>query len=150
MSDASIALHKKYEGFRRFVYDDANDQPVVPGYTLIGHPTVGWGRCLDTHGILEAEADVMCANNDLDATADLQGIFVSKWAALGPVRQAALIDMRFALGGAGFREFHVMVTALLNQKWTYAARALLDSKWARQVGQRAKDLAQMVETGVAL
>lgn len=150
MSAESIALHKKGEGYKAFVYDDANGNLVVPGYTLVGHPTIGFGRCLDTHGILASEADFMLANNDAEATVDLQGLFGAKWASFGNARQAALIDARFALGASGFREFHLMVTALFNEKWDEAAVELLNSKWARTVGQRALDLAGMLRTGTWL
>lgn len=147
MSDESIALHKKYEDFRNLVYDDATGKPIGPGSTLIGHPSIGYGRALDVAGILPSEGDILCANSDKDAENDLKLIFAARWDGIGNARQAALIDMRYGLGAGGFREFHRMITALFNQKWDEAAVEMLNSKWARQVGQRANDLAQMVKSG---
>jgi hypothetical protein len=36
----ALAALKNDEGLRLVVYDDANDNLVVPGYTLVGHPTM--------------------------------------------------------------------------------------------------------------
>ena len=57
---ASLQSH---EGLRLFVYDDATGAPIKPGTAVKGHPTVGWGRALDTYGVNEAEADYLLANN---------------------------------------------------------------------------------------
>lgn len=147
MSDESIALHKKFEAWRNFVYDDATGLPIRPGSVVIGHPSIGFGRALDTQGILPAEGNLLLANNDADCTHDLQVVFAQRWDTLGAARQAALIDMRYNLGPTGFREFHKMITALLNQQWAVAAAEMRNSLWAQQVGQRAVDLAQMIESG---
>ena len=39
------------EGVRLRVYDDATGEPLHPGMTLKGHPSIGYGRALDVNGI---------------------------------------------------------------------------------------------------
>lgn len=41
---------ERQESYRRFVYDDATGQEIVPGYTVQGNPTIGYGRDLMTEG----------------------------------------------------------------------------------------------------
>lgn len=69
------------------------------------------------------------------------------WVAeLDDVRQAAMIDMYFNLRGnlLGFRETLRLIQA---KAWSAAADAMLDSKWATQVGDRATELSAMIRTG---
>lgn len=142
-----ISLIKGHEGWRNFVYDDATGLPIKPGTTVVGHPSIGYGRALDVHGILPTEGDLLLENNVLDCRQDLVPIFGDRWNGFGGPRQAALLDMRYNLGPTGFRNFNRMVTALLNSDWKTAAQEALGSAWAREVGQRAQDDARMIESG---
>src|SRR5260221_640902 len=127
----------QHEALRLFVYDDKTGHAVVPGYTLVGHPTIGYGRALDTHGLLPAEAELLRANNIADCRADLLAIFgAERLVAFGEPRQGVLTDLRFNLGGAGFRSFHQTITALCNRQWETAANYLLDSALARELPER--------------
>jgi lysozyme len=89
----------------------------------------------------------MLLMRDIDeATADLERSF--PWfAGLSEPRRHALIDMRFNLGGAGFRKFKATLAALAAGDYATAARQMRKSLWARQVGRRAETLARMVEQG---
>ena len=135
------------EGVKLFVYDDANDNPVVPGYTLVGHPTIGIGRALDTRGITMAEA--LYLNND-DIQAVQNGLLDSlPWLAnLDVVRFAALENMAFNLGVNGLLEFTETLAAIKQGDYDLAAEDMLQSEWAQQVGDRANRLAQQIKTGV--
>lgn len=66
---------------------------------------------------------------------------------MAPARRAALVDMAYNLGGVQFREFVRLSKAVRNGDWAAAARHALDSRWAGQVGPRAKRIADMLETG---
>ena len=148
MMDA-ISLIQKHEGLRLSCYDDATGEHVVPGYTLKGHPTIGYGRTLDIDGISPSEA-VYLLNSELGPRVmDLLAIFtLPRWTDLGAPRQAALLDMHYALGATGFRKFHHMITALMNQKWDDANAAILDSQWATaQAPERAREDATIISTG---
>ena len=135
------------EGVKLFVYDDANDNPVVPGYTLVGHPTIGIGRALDTRGITMAEA--LYLNND-DIKDVQNGLLDSlPWLAnLDVVRFAALENMAFNLGVNGLLEFTETLAAIKQGNYDLAAEDMLKSEWAQQVGDRANRLAQQIKTGV--
>ena len=63
----------------------------------------------------------------------------------GHSRERALVNMAFNLGTrlGGFKRFLAAVNA---HDWTTAAREMMDSKWAKQVGARAIRLRDMVLT----
>lgn len=68
------------------------------------------------------------------------------WRTLDPVRQRVLMNMAFNMQGRllGFRNF---LAAAQRADWNVAAAEMLDSLWARQVGDRAKRLASMMRSG---
>lgn len=68
---------------------------------------------------------------------------------LNEPRQYALIDMCFNLGISRFSRFKKMIAALKEGDYDRAAKEMLDSKWAKQVGQRAITLSEMIRTGVS-
>jgi lysozyme len=70
----------------------------------------------------------------------------SWWKHLNEPRQAVMISMCF-MGWGALSKFTKLFAALTVQDWKIAADEMLDSQWARQVGQRAKDLAGMMRTG---
>lgn len=61
--------------------------------------------------------------------------------------QAALINMCFNLGLPRLLGFKRMIAALEAKNYTLAAKEALNSKWATQVGDRAKDVAVMLREG---
>ncbi len=56
---------------------------------------------------------------------------------LNPVRRAVIIDMLFNLGLPRLKEFKKTFAAIRAKDFEEAAKEMLDSKWARQVGYRA-------------
>ena len=62
------------------------------------------------------------------------------------IRRRVLIDMAFNLGVNGLLTFKRMIQALEAEDYEWAAREMLDSKWATQVHGRADRLAMMMET----
>jgi lysozyme len=58
--------------------------------------------------------------------------------------------MAFNLGLPRLLTFHDMIAALGRQDYGAAADAMLASRWAVQVGDRARRLAQMMRTGAAV
>jgi lysozyme len=70
------------------------------------------------------------------------------WAsALDDVRQRVLLDMAFNLGLPGLLQFKRTLEAIRTGQYQQAATMMLDSLWARQVGQRAERLSRMMATG---
>lgn len=143
-----ISLITKHEDEVLYCYDDANDARVVPGYTMVGHPTIGRGRCLDTNGISRDESLYLLQTELVARTADLKTIFTTWWDGFGGPRQAVLLDMHYALGPSGFRGFHQFITAVMNGEWAAAKAAMLDSHWCKEAPDRVAEDADILFNGV--
>ena len=123
------------------------------GRTLTAKPDVGntvvigVGRNLMRKGISMAEAELLLANDVSDCWAVLTKMFGAAVSSYGEPRQAALLDMIFELGAAGFAEFTQMVAAIRAGDWAVASACALDSAWAKQVPARAQEDAAILETG---
>lgn len=121
---------KKCESLKLFPYLDST-----------GHNSIGWGRNLD-NGIRVSEAELMF-QNDLKQTVD--GLEQQSWYINQPQNvKNALINMNFNLGIRKLLEFTGMIRALKANNYTLAANESLASLWAKQVGQRSKDIALMI------
>ena len=134
------------EGMRLTVYDDATGKPLRPGDTLKGHPTIGIGRALDTHGISQQEAYALLHNDIFSITDELYRRIPSA-EKLNEVRQMVLACMAFQMGVEGLLGFHDTLAAVGRGDYGIAAAGMLDSKWAKQTPARAERLAEMMKTG---
>lgn len=139
-----------FEGTRHQVYDDATGEPLKPGMTLIGNPTIGCGRNLADPGLDKQEIRYLLENDIRKAVFDLLTIFPG-WADLPETIQHILIDMRFNMGPGRFRSFENMIGAVKLRDWEGMKREMLDSEWAKEdVGRRAVELADMVDEIIKL
>jgi len=111
----------------------------------VGKLTIGVGHNLEDAGISEAAAYVIL-DEDI-AVAASEAAKLPVFAGLDPVRQDVLIDMIFNMGLPRLRGFVNMLGALADNNWDEAAKQMLDSRWATQVGSRANELAQMIKSG---
>jgi len=112
----------------------------------LGIMTIGYGRNLDERGISEDEARYLLANDVADHRNEL--IVHLPWVqGLDEVRQAALVDMAFNIGIPRLMGFKKMLAACREKDWITAAKEMLDSRWAEQVGFRAVELAEMMKSG---
>ena len=125
---------ERHEGLRLRVYKD-----------MVGVNTIGYGRNLDDVGISRDEADFML-DNDIEAV-ERQLNTVDEYVSLDPVRQTVIANMCFNVGFRGLMNFSRMWQAIGRQDYGSAAREMLDSKWARQVGSRATELAGIMRVG---
>jgi lysozyme len=140
--DRLLASITDDEGDVLHVYDDWNGQKVVPGYTLIGHPTVGRGRALDTNGISEGESVYLCSN-DIDDRIRALPLLLDFWSTLSDVRQNALLEMSFQMGVRGLVSgYPHMITFLRAGDFAAAAKECTITK----APTRAAKLAAMIET----
>lgn len=135
-----------HESCRLQVYDDATGLPIVAGYTVKGNATIGYGRLLRAPGgISPAEAralfDVDWRRAQLDATT------LAGYASADAVRRGVLEEMTFQLGVRGVRGFKRMLSAFYARDYAKAADEMLDSAWARQTPNRARELANLMRTG---
>lgn len=123
------------EGVRSFPYVDT-----------VGKTTIGVGRNLTDVGISSDEIDLLLNNDIARAEAALTSSL--PWtASLDDARRGALINMTFNMGIGGVLQFTNMLAAFQSANWEAAATAMLDSRWAGQVGDRATRLAQQVRSG---
>jgi len=128
-------LVKRHEGLRLKPYKDT-----------VGKLTIGYGRNLEDVGITLEEAELML-EHDLDRALKDAREVIAGFDELDEVRQAVLVDMAFNLGRAGLAGFRNMRAALALGDFERAASEMLDSLWARQVGRRAQELADMMRSG---
>lgn len=132
---ALVSMVAMHEGFRAKPYKDS-----------VGVLTVGYGRNLQDVGIRPDEARLMLENDLAVAMTDARFLF-DDFAALTPNRQRVLVDFCFNLGRTRAAGFKAMWAALEREDYHAAAMEMLDSKWARQVGNRAQRLARMMKEG---
>lgn len=125
---------KRHEGYRRLVYECSR-----------GVLTVGIGRNLESVGISESEADFLLANDIKDAVERLNAHDLLE--GHDEVRQAVLINMAFNLGVNGLLKFRNSLKLWRQKDYEGFAKEILDSRWARQVGNRAKELSEQARTG---
>ena len=126
---------KRHEGFRSNPYK-----------CTAGKATIGYGRNLDDVGIAEKEAEQLLFNDLYNAECQLidrcpEFVFLDR------VRRDVVVNMAFNIGVAGVLKFKNMLAAIELGDYVTAADEMLDSKWARQVGDRALELAEQMITG---
>ena len=123
---------KRHEGLR-----------LKPYKCSAGKLTIGYGRNLTDNGISREEASILLAQDILNAQIDVCKAFGFPTTKQESVYYA-LVDMMFNLGFSRFMKFKKMIAAIEAENWNLAADEMLDSKWAKQVGSRAIELADMV------
>lgn len=141
MSTSSLDLAKleadliRDEGLRLKPYKDT-----------VGKITVGVGRNLTDRGISRQEASYLLQN---DITEHVEGLFRAlPWLATKaePV-QRALANMAFNLGVEGLLKFGVTLELIRKGDYEQAAKRILATKYAQQVGDRAKRVAELIRNG---
>lgn len=118
-----------------------------PYYCTAGALTIGYGRNLDAVGITEAEADIMLRADVEVAERAAEALVGDAWSSLSPTRQAVVINMAFNLGQTRLAAFKNFMAALRAADYDTAADEMLDSRWARQVGDRATRLSEVMRSG---
>lgn len=126
---------KRHEGMR-----------LKPYKCTAGKLTIGYGRNLEDKGISKHEAELMLSN-DIHEVQDELTKRLPVYFKLNQARKDALANMGFNLGVTGLLKFKKMISALESGDYNLAAAEMLDSRWASQVGQRSKELAEQIRTG---
>lgn len=119
----------------------------LPYYDTVGKLTIGVGRNLTDVGISKDEAQYLLATDINKVIVQLDEL-LPWWRDLDEVRQRVLADMAFNLGIHGLLEFTTTLGMVKAGEYADAAQQMLRSKWARQVGRRARRLSRMMETGL--
>ena len=119
-----------------------------PYIDTIGKLTIGVGRNLTDKGVSQSEIDLMLSNDIGEVIQSIQNkpYFVAING--DDVRSRVLIEMAFNMGFKGLEEFQKMLDSVQLNRFDDAAINMLDSKWSKQVGQRAVILSEMMKTGM--
>lgn len=112
-----------------------------------GRLTIGVGRNLDDNGITEEEARFLLKNDMRNCHIDCLYNFPF-YAEMDDVRQGVILEMCFNLGINRLKGFKKMLTACEFKNYALASEEMLNSLWAKQVGKRARNLAQIMRMGV--
>lgn len=129
---------KRHEGLRLKVYKDT-----------LGKSTIGYGHLLepeeDFQTITLTQADELL-EKDLQSTITWIGKNILFFGSLTQGRRNVIIDMAFNLRNhlLSFRDFLNKLSMGDNEG---AANAMMDSLWAKQVGERAIELHKIILEG---
>ena len=125
----------RHEGYRQFPYKCS-----------AGKLTVAIGRNLEDRGVSEDEAKYLLHNDITICKQELNLLFpIIK--VVNSARENVLINMCFNIGIARLAGFKKMWAAIAVGDFEEAAKQMLDSKWANQVGKRAIELSGIMKTG---
>lgn len=129
---------ERHEGLRLFPYRDT-----------VGKLTIGIGRNLEDRGISPNEAYMML-DNDIDGTVNvlreaLRNNYKINLDTVPWLARRALVNMAFQLGVNGLMNFRRMLGALKRGDYHRASKEALDSRWARQTPNRAKEVANWIK-----
>ena len=108
-----------------------------------GKTTIGYGRNLDDNPLTEEEAEYLL-KNDLEKVS-YECCKLPYFSELSIVRRSVILNMVFNLGMPRFKKFKKMNKALSEKNYLLASIEMLDSKWARQVGDRAIRLSELMK-----
>lgn len=125
----------RHEGLRLKPYRDS-----------VGKLTIGVGRNLDDVGINKDEAMVMLAR-DIERAYLYLKLNLKWFITLDEVRQDVLVNMCFNMGPRSLFGFKTTLALIEAGNFEAASRQMLKSEWAKQVGSRAKELAEQMRTG---
>lgn len=123
---------KKHEGFVTEVYKDP-----------LGNDTVGYGFTIRDLRLPEGVSSTILRILVLDLTLRLHDRFV--WFRSMPgVVQSVVVEMCYQLGVRGFSRFKKTIAHLKMKRWREASEEMLDSRWARQTPERARELSRII------
>tara|TARA_R100001460_G_scaffold1454_3_gene5518 strand:- start:2648 stop:3082 length:435 start_codon:yes stop_codon:yes gene_type:complete len=137
MSNKLIQMLKRHEGVRSKVY-----------VCSAGYETIGVGRNISATGLgLDPdEIDFLLMNDITRVRQELTRVF--KWFdGLDSPRKDAMIDIAFNLGLTVLCKFEKSLAYMESGDYMLAADEFLDSNWAKQVGNRAIEVTDMIRTG---
>lgn len=134
-----------YDNLKQQLMRDEGER-LKPYKDTVGKITIGVGRNLDDTGISHSES-MMLLENDINRTAS--ALFAAlPWSEhLDDARQGVLLNMAFNMGVSGVLAFKNTLALIQAGKWQDAGNAMLESKWAQQVGPRANRLRMQMITG---
>jgi lysozyme len=113
-----------------------------------GYETIGVGRNISKSGLglTDDEIDYLLDNDIIRCIKELNSN-LTWFSNLNEAREHAIIDICFNLGITRLLKFKNALAAMANSQWDEAANEFYDSRWAKQVGDRAVTICEMIRTG---
>ena len=133
-----IDMLRKHEGVETHAYKCSANKT-----------TIGVGRNIDKNGgigLSQKEIDYLLASDVERVEAELSQAF-NWYDDLNDPRKDAMMDMCFNMGLPRLSKFKKSLAAMARGDYKTASAEFLDSLWARQVGQRAVTISEMIRTG---
>jgi lysozyme len=113
------------------------------GHNLDAEPVAGLGA----HSRLGEDEALALLERDISQREEALGAALPFVKELAPARYAVLLNMCFNLGLVRLLSFRNTLADVRYGEYSSAARRMLQSRWARQVGRRAEELARQMDTG---
>ena len=129
---------KRHEGVRSHAYKCSENMI-----------TVGVGRNLDENGgigLSDDEIEYLLMNDIERCDAELRAAY-DWYENLKKPRRDAMINLCFNLGLTRLRGFVKALEAMSREQFDVAADEFMDSRWAKQVGDRAVEVTELIRTG---
>jgi lysozyme len=112
----------------------------------MGKLTIGIGRNLEDNGITELEA-FMFLESDLSIVEDQVRTMFLWFKDLDSIRQDVVLNMVFNMGLRRFLGFKNFIHGIEIKDYNLASKEMLNSRWAKQVGDRSIELSKMMMFG---
>ena len=125
---------KHHEGFVEHVYDDS-----------LGIPTIGYGFAIKDLVLEEDLCDEILLRKLRILGRSVMGKFPF-FDSLPSECKSVLMEMCYQLGVTGVSKFKKALKAMENGDWEKAADEMLDSKWAKQTPNRAKEMSDIIRS----
>ena len=124
---------KKHEGYVGVVYKDS-----------LGIDTIGYGFAIKD---LELDADVcdIILERKIKDLKDRIKIKFDWYKYMPQEIKDVVVEMCYQLGVTGFSKFRKTIAYLQNKQWKHASIEMLDSRWAKQTPNRAKEMSKRVK-----
>jgi len=136
MSDLIEQL-KRHEGVETHVYK-----------CTAGFETIGVGRNVSASGLgLSSDEIDYLLQNDINRCVRELAYAFDWFSSLDGVRQDAMVNLAFNLGMTRLQQFKLALDAMERGQYHKASTEFLDSRWAKQVGNRAIEVTYMIASG---
>ena len=126
------------EGYKYEIYLDHLGYPTLGVGHLITEKDEEYGKEVGT--IVHDDRIKECLQEDIDIVCKELDEKMSWWRGLDGNRRRVMANMCFNLGYPRLSGFKKFLAAMKKDDWETAAEEMMDSKWATQVGDRAKRL----------
>tara|TARA_R100001594_G_scaffold58135_1_gene92113 strand:+ start:161 stop:571 length:411 start_codon:yes stop_codon:yes gene_type:complete len=125
---------KEHEGFRDKVYKCTE-----------GFDTIGYGFAIKDLVLDEDIAEEILLRKVESLISRVRKKF--NWLdTVPPAVQGVLVEMSYQMGVSGVSKFKKALHAMQMFQWNVAADELLDSRWAKQTPNRAKELSNIIRS----